>query len=104
MMAYYFLIFSRSYHLFNDRCHDFVDDKITIFFQKYHKHIITLLDMLIIFLIIFHDIFSGNWAPISTTPGWKSELGFQQNPPLEIGAQFGTRAGGIEPPTFCLQA
>ena len=57
-----------------------------------------------IFLIIFHDIFSGNWAPISTTPGWKSELSFQHNPPLETGAQFGTRAGGTEPPTFCLQA
>ena len=47
----------------------------------------------------FHDIFSGNWAPISTTRGWKPRLDFQQNPPVEIGAQFEPRTGGI--PTFC---
>ena len=49
----------------------------------------------------FHDIFSGNWAPISTTRGWKPRLDFQQNPPVEIGAQFEPRTGGI--PIFCLQ-
>ena len=31
-------------------------------------------------------------------------LGFQQNRHLEIGAQFERGTGGIEPPTFCLQA
>ena len=49
-------------------------------------------------------IFSGNGPPISTTQGWKSRLGFQQSHPLKIGAQFEPRTGGIEPPTFCLQA
>ena len=48
--------------------------------------------------------FSGNWPPISTTQGWKSRLGFQQHHRLEIGAQFEPGTGGIEPPTFCLQA
>ena len=48
--------------------------------------------------------FSGNGPPISTTQGWKSGLGFQQSHPLEIGAQFEPRTGGIEPPAFCLQA
>ena len=52
----------------------------------------------------FHDIFSGNWAPVSTTRGWKPRLDFQQSPSVEIGAQFEPRTGGIEPPTFCLQA
>ena len=56
-----------------------------------------------IFLRTFHDIFSGNWAPVSTTRGWKSRLDFQQNPPVEIGAQFEPHTGKIEPPTFCLQ-
>ena len=47
---------------------------------------------------------SGNWPPISTTQGWKPRLGFQQHHPLEIGPQFEPGTGGIEPPTFCLQA
>ena len=48
--------------------------------------------------------FSGNWPPISTTQGWKPMLGFQKKHHLEIGAQFEPGTGGIEPPTFCLQA
>ena len=48
--------------------------------------------------------FSGNWPPISTRQGWKPSIGFQQNRHLEIGAQFEPGTGGIEPPTFCLQA
>ena len=52
----------------------------------------------------FQDIFSGNWAPVSTTRGWKPRLDFQQNPSVETGAQFEPRTGGTEPPTFCLQA
>ena len=39
--------------------------------------------------------FSGNWPPVSTTWGWKSELGFQQNLFLENGAQFGTCAAAM---------
>ena len=39
-----------------------------------------------------------------TTQGWKPSIGFQQNRHLEIGAQFEPGTGGIEPPTFCLQA
>ena len=41
----------------------------------------------------FHH-FSGNWPPISMTQGCH----------LEIEAQFEPGTGGIEPPTFCLQA
>ena len=48
--------------------------------------------------------FSGKWPPISRTQGWKPSIGFQQNRHLEIGAQFEPGTGGIEPPTFCLQA
>ena len=48
--------------------------------------------------------FSGNWPPVSTTQGWKPSIGFQQNRHLEIGAHFEPGTGGIEPPTFCLQA
>ena len=44
--------------------------------------------------------FSGNWGPISRTQCWKPML----NRHLEIGAQFEPGTGGIEPPTFCLQA
>ena len=47
---------------------------------------------------------SGNWPPISTTQGWKPRFGFQQHHPLEIGPQFEPGTGGIESPTFCLQA
>ena len=48
--------------------------------------------------------FSGNRAPISRTRGWKSSPDFRQNPPPEIGAQFGPLVGGTEPATFRLQA
>ena len=30
--------------------------------------------------MIFHYAFPGNWAPISTTRGWKPRLGFQPSP------------------------
>ena len=51
-----------------------------------------------------HRIVAGHTTTFHHFQGWKPSIGFQQNRHLEIGAQFEPGTGGIEPPTFCLQA